>query len=411
MSNVFKKFIKKRKRARMQAKNEKAVRASGRNDEDYQQQLSRHRHAVIRKSVVTVAAVIAAAAALLIFIEKRSYRSYKTIQTHEQEDVVSNQYEVMAGKILRYSPDGASLVNGEMSAYWSSLYEMQNPIADTNGDWAVIADVDGTSLKIFDKEGETGSVTTSYGIVKARISANGLVAAILDGGDATWINYYDSDGSLIAENQTHVEDPGYPMDVSVSDNGEIMMVTYQFVDGSDTTSYVAFYNFGDVGQNEPDRIVSGYTYEGVVIPEIEYLDGDCSLALREDGFTLYKGRQIPKEVVTEKVDKEIVSTFCDENTIGMVFKNGEKDKKYTMKVYSSDGNLQFEKNFNIPYTTIKMSGSSILLYNDSQICVMNSRGAIKYTGTVDGSINNFIKIGWNRYLLVMDSGVRVIKLS
>lgn len=411
MSNVFKKFIKKRKRARMQAKNEKAIRASGRNDEDYQQQLSRHRHAVIRKSVVTVAAVIAAAAALLIFIEKRSYRSYKTIQTHEQEDVVSNQYEVMAGKILRYSPDGASLVNGEMSAYWSSLYEMQNPIADTNGDWAVIADVDGTSLKIFDKEGETGSVTTSYGIVKARISANGLVAAILDGGDATWINYYDSDGSLIAENQTHVEDPGYPMDVSVSDNGEIMMVTYQFVDGSDTTSYVAFYNFGDVGQNEPDRIVSGYTYEGVVIPEIEYLDGDCSLALREDGFTLYKGRQIPKEVVTEKVDKEIVSTFCDENTIGMMFKNGEKDKKYTMKVYSSDGNLRFEKNFNIPYTTIKMSGSSILLYNDSQICVMNSRGAIKYTGTVDGSINNFIKIGWNRYLLVMDSGVRVIKLS
>ena len=116
MSNVFKKFIKKRKRARMQAKNEKAVRASGRNDEDYQQQLSRHRHAVIRKSVVTVAAVIAAAAALLIFIEKRSYRSYKTIQTHEQEDVVSNQYEVMAGKILRYSPDGASLVNGEISA-------------------------------------------------------------------------------------------------------------------------------------------------------------------------------------------------------------------------------------------------------------------------------------------------------
>lgn len=80
MSNVFKKFIKKRKRARMQAKNEKAVRASGRNDEDYQQQLSRHRHAVIRKSVVTVAAVIAAAAALLIFIEKEviaAIRPYK----------------------------------------------------------------------------------------------------------------------------------------------------------------------------------------------------------------------------------------------------------------------------------------------------------------------------------------------
>ena len=183
------------------------------------------RHAVIRKTVITASVVIAAAAALLIFIEKRSYRSYKTIQIHEQEDVVSNQYEMMSGKILRYSPEGASLVNNEMSAYWSSLYEMQNPVADINDNWAVIANVDGTALRIFNKEGEAGSVTTSYSIVKARISANGLVAAILDGGDSTWINYYASDGSLIAENQTHVEDPGYPMDIAVSDDGEIMMVT------------------------------------------------------------------------------------------------------------------------------------------------------------------------------------------
>ena len=58
------------------------------------------------------------------------------------------------------------------------------------------------------------------------------------------------------------------MDVAVSDNG-VMMVTFQYVDGSKTTSYVAFYNYGDVGQNEDDRIVSGYTYENVVIPQVE----------------------------------------------------------------------------------------------------------------------------------------------
>ena len=380
-------------------------------EEGYRRQLSMHKIAAMKKTVLTVAVVAAAAVGLVLFIEKRSYRTYDIIQTSEQEDIVSTKYEVMSGKILRYSPDGAALVNSEMDAYWSSLYEMQNPVADIRGDWAVIADVDGTSMKIFDKDGEVGSVTTSYSIVKARISSNGLVAAILDGGDSTWINYYDSDGSLIAENQTHVEDPGYPMDVAVSDNGEIMMVTYQFIDGSDTTSYVAFYNFGDVGQNEDDRIVSGYTYEGVVIPEIRYFDAERSVALREDGFTVYKGRQIPKESVTEKVDKEIVSTFCDDDTIGMVFKNGNKDKQYTMKVYSINGSLRFTKDFNIPYTTIKISGGNILLYNDSQICVMNSRGVEKYSGTVDGSIKNFIKIGWNLYLLVLDSGVNVIKFS
>lgn len=392
------------------AQNGKLSRDVG-SEEEYRRQLSMHKIAAMKKTAFTVVVVAAVAVGVVFFIEKRSYRTYDIIQTSEQEDIVSTKYEVMSGKILRYSPDGAALVNSEMDAYWSTLYEMQNPVADIRGDWAVIADVDGTSMEIFDKNGEVGSVTTSYSIVKARISSNGLVAAILDGGDSTWINYYDSDGSLIAENQTHVEDPGYPMDVAVSDNGEIMMVTYQFIDGSDTTSYVAFYNFGDVGQNEDDRIVSGYTYEGVVIPEIRYFDTEQSVALREDGFTVYKGRQIPKESATEKVDKEIVSTFCDDDTIGMVFKNGNKDKQYTMKVYSVNGNLRFTKDFNIPYTTIKISGGNILLYNDSQICVMNSRGVEKYSGTVDGSINNFIKIGWNRYLLVLDSGVNVIKFS
>ena len=82
---------------------------------------------------------------------------------------------------------------------------------------------------------------------------------------------------------------------------------YQFVEGSDTTSYVAFYNFGEVGQNDDDRIVSGFTYEGVVVPQIQCLSSHQAVAVRDDGFTLYKGRQIPKESQTIKVDKEIVS--------------------------------------------------------------------------------------------------------
>ena len=97
--------------------------------------------------------------------------------------------------------------------------------------------------------------------------------------------------------------------------------------------------------------------------------------------------------------------------IGLVFKNDSKDKQYTMEVYTTDGKLKFKEDFNIPYTTIKMSGGNILMYNSSQMCVMNSRGVQKYMGSVDGTIKDFFKIGWNRYLLVLDSGVDVIKLS
>lgn len=415
MANIIKNLQKKHKKKKILAQKAKLAKAqtTGRSSsiDDYEARLARHKRKTIRKTLVILGVIVFVVALLLLYFEKRSYRNYKILQTSEQEDVVSTQYAEMDGKVLRYSPEGASLINEKMDTIWSETYEMQNPIADVCGQSAVIADRDGTLIEIYDINGHTGSISTSYAIVKVRVTASGLVAAILDAGDDTWINYYASDGSLIAENQTKVDDPGYPLDVAVSKDGVIMMVTYQFVDGSDTTSYVAFYNFGDVGQNEDDRIVSGYTYEGVVIPQIQYLDNSRSVALRDDGFTLYKGKQIPKENKTVKVEKEIVSTFYDEDIIGLVFKNGDKDELYTMQVYSTNGNLKFEKSFNIPYTTIKMSGGNILMYNSSQICIMNSRGVEKYSGTVDGTIKNLFKIGWNRYLLVLDSGVSVIKLS
>lgn len=367
-----------------------------------------------RKAVLKPVAVILAAAIVVLagflFMEKRSYRSYKIQVSSEQEDTVSTQYINLSGKILRYSSDEVSLVNNKLETVWSQTYDMQNPVADVCGDCAVIADKDGTSMVFLDKNGITGTVSTSYSIVKAKVSKNGMAAAILDGGDHTWINFYNLDGSLIAENQTNIQDPGYPMDVAVADNGVVMMVAYQFVDSSETTSYVAFYNFGEVGQNEDDRIVSGYTYDGVVVPQIQYL-GSNAVALRDDGFTLYSGRQIPKELKTIQVEKEIVSTFCDENNIGLVFKNDSKDKQYTMEVYSSDGKLKFSKDFNIPYSTIRMSDDYIIMYNSSQLCVLNQNGTEKYFGSVDGTVKDFFKLGWNKYLLVLDTGVNVIKLS
>ena len=415
MANTLKKMMKQHKKKKLAAERARLARLQGKpvdnHQDDYAARLSRHKRKVLKKTVFTVAVIVAAVTGITFYVEKRSYHNYKVVQSSEQEDVVSTSYLEMDGDILRYSPDGVSLVSDSMSTIWSENYQMQNPVADVNGTHAVIADKDGTALEIYDKSGKTGSITTSYSIVKAKVSKSGVVAAILDGGDDTWIDFYSTDGSLIAENQTKVDDPGYPMDVALSDDGVIMMVTYQFVEGSDTTSYVAFYNFGDVGQNEDDRIVSGYKYEGVVIPQIQYLSNNRSVALKDNGFTIYQGSQIPKEVKTVETDKEIVSTFYDDDMIGMVFKNDSKDKQYMMEVYTTEGKLKFKQDFNIPYTTIRLSGGNILMYNSSQMCVMNSRGVQKYMGSVDGTIKDFFKIGWNRYMLVLDSGVDVIKLS
>ncbi len=414
MANTFKSIRKKLRRKRLLAEKHRLEKAQSgtRSNEAVRRKFKvalRKRKAVLRP-VAAVLAVFLVVLLGFLFLEKRSYHSYKVQVASEQEDTVSTQYVNLAGKILRYSSDEVSLVNTKLDTIWSQVYDMQNPVADVCGERAVIADKDGTSMVFLDKNGITGTVSTSYSIIKAKVSKNGMAAAILDGGDHTWINFYNLDGSLIAENQTNIQDPGYPMDVALAENGVVMMVAYQFVDSSETTSYVAFYNFGEVGQNEDDRIVSGYTYNGVVVPQIQYL-GNTPAALRDDGFTLYSGKQIPKELKTVQVDKEIVSTFYDDDNIGLVFKNDSKDKQYTMQVYGTNGKLRFSRDFNIPYTTIRMSGGYIIMYNSSQICVLNQNGTEKYFGNIDGTVKDFFKLGWNKYLLVLDTGVNVIKFS
>ena len=117
--------------------------------------MSRHKRSVVKKTVITVVAIAAAVTAVGFYIEKRSYHTYKVVQTSEQEDIVSTNYVEMDGNILRYSPDGVSLVSDKMSTLWSETYQMQNPVADVNGTRAVIADKDGTTLEIYDKSGKT----------------------------------------------------------------------------------------------------------------------------------------------------------------------------------------------------------------------------------------------------------------
>ena len=44
------------------------------------------------------------------------------------------------------------------------------------------------------------------------------------------VNYYSSDGSLIVENQTRMENNGYPLDLAVSPDGAVIAVSYLIVD-------------------------------------------------------------------------------------------------------------------------------------------------------------------------------------
>ena len=415
MSNVIrnlKRKMRKRRALKNHIKLEKNLRAATNDDTSYDARLARHRRKVMIRTGITAGVIVMACIGTALFVKYRSYDTYKVISTSDNEDTVSAQYLELDGSLFKYSGDGVAVQDYEGNISWSATYEMQNPIADECDGTIAVADQGGTNICIFNKDGEIGQIETTLNIVKIKVAKQGVVAAILDGGEDTWINFYASDGSLIAENQTRVDDPGYPLEIAVSEDGVLIMVAYQFVSGEETTSYVAFYNFATAGQNQIDNIVSGYQYQGVVIPQVEYLDSSTAVAFRDDGFSVFKGKQIPKESANVQVEEEIISTFYDKDNIGLVFKNDGKDKMYTMKVYDTSGHIKFEKSFNIAYTKIRMSDGHIVMNNDSQVCVITTNGVEKFNGNIDeGAINDFFRLGMNKYMLVMDNGLSTIKFK
>lgn len=348
----------------------------------------------------------------VLVVQRRTYHNYSVISSSKNENVQAYGFEQFQDGILKYGTDSVSLLNQKEETIWSEDIQMSNPIVDVCENMAVIADKDGTSMYILSKEKVVGTVQTSSPILKARVARTGVVAAILQDNDKTWVNFYNKDGSLIAENQTRIDSPGYPVDIAVSPNGKLIMVSYLYVQDAQTTSYVAFYNFGDKGQSEIDNIVSGYTYENVIVPQTLYLKDGSALAFRDNGFSVYQGTDIPKEKKNVEMTSEIVSTFYNDNYAGLVFKDKKNNKKYVMRVYSLNGKMKFERKFSIEYTQIKISNEMIIMNNDTQVCMIDLNGNKKFDGNFgEGTIQGIFRTESNRYIVISESGIKTIKLK
>lgn len=365
----------------------------------------------IRIGAIAAAVALVTAAGILT-ARNWQYGSYRVVFSSDQEDTQSTQYVGFGDHVLKYSGDEVALIDTEVETIWSDPQEMENPVADICGDSCVVYDKNGRTMAVYNSEGRQGLIETSLPIMKARTASQGVVAAILEDGETTWINFYDRDGSEIATGKTSVDSPGYPVDLDVSDNGLLIGVAYLTVSDSQLSSYVSFYNFGNTGQNQMDNMVSGYTYDDVVTPRIYYMNDSRAAALRDDGFVLYEGRQIPEETKTVEAEGEIVSTFFDERHLGLVYHTAEGEDPYRMVVYDSAGNEEFSRSFDFSYDNIQISQDQIILYNSNEFSIYTMYGVCRYQGSLkEGNIQNIFRVAGNRYMVIMENGIQTIKLG
>lgn len=379
---------------------------------EYRERMKRLKTKAFIKTTAIVVLAVSAVLFIKYEIDHWTYDGYEIITDEIQDTVMSAKYTDFGENILKYGGDEIALLNRQEEILWTYSATQNAPVVEVCENACLVYDKKGTTFSVFNMDGQLGQIHTTLPILKAKVAKQGVVAAILEDGDTTWVNVYDTDGEIIVTSKTRMESPGYPIDISLSSDGLLMGVSYVKVENNKISTYVTFYNFGHTGQNQVDNVVSTYSYGDTLIPDIEYLDEKYAVAFSENGFYIYKGQQIPDEQNKVTVDSEIISVFHDASNIGMILRSKKSEAPYVLELY----NLKGKKKWSVPleslFDTVKISQDEILLYNSTNFAVYSMKGICRFEGAIEeGAVDGLFKIARNRYLAVLDSGIETFKLT
>lgn len=376
----------------------------------YNKNLFRHRMKYVGIAVLVLALLAVCLWGVRLSRQNRVYNTYEVLNSFERSDTMTTQYTEFLRYVVKYGKDGISCVDSNNRLVWNQTYNMQNPIVDVCEGSIAVAEENGTDAMIFDETGLQGSVQTRLPIQQISVSEQGVLAVLLEDGDVMRLNLYNKKGEELVNSKFELQDAGYPLRMSLSADATKLAVTFLQVQDGSINSCLAFYNFDSVGENHEDHLVAAKTVPGMVIPNVEYLDSTHCFAVGTGQIFLYAGKQIPEQIAEVTVEREIQSVFHSDQYIGLVLKGSEET--YALQVYDTQGKMKFETEFSLEYSSLKFSGSNILIYNEFECIMLNEAGKIFYTGTFEESVSNLYTLsGNNRYIVMHASRTDQIRLK
>lgn len=345
----------------------------------------------------------------------RQYKGYKILSSNDTRLETNASYTQFCDNLLKYTPDGVSYINSNGDTVWSAGINMKMPMAVTCGNYVAIADIGGNNVCIFNEKGSVSSLTMPYTICDVDVAKQGAFAVVLESDKTNYINLYDKNGKMIYEMKTTIDKSGYPLDISISNDGKKLFTSYINIGGTSITNSLAAYNFDDVGQNSnADRMVGGYTFDEQVIPKVEFIDNNTVVAFGTKSICIYSMKEKPSLKAEIVFDEEINSIFYNEGYVGVIqtISDPESEHMYIVKVYNTKGKLEFDTYIDFAYENIFAAKKEIIIYGGSDCMIYRKNGRCKYNGKLSGDIQSIVPNG-NRleYVVVYSNSTDIIKLK
>ena len=378
----------------------------------YREKIFRHKLSNVYRFLLVLVAVIALVALAMVQYRKHIYTDYDVVASVPRENASGTVDRRLGQAILTYSKDGAHCTDTKGNVTWNQTYEIQDIKLAISGNTVAIGSYNGRSIYVQNAEKQLTEITTTMPIRNLTVSESGYVTAVLDSTDVALLNTYNVNGEMIYQGQAHMTESGYPAAVSLSPNGELLCVAYWYVDAGILKTNIAFYNFGPVGENVNDYMVSVYSYTDTLIPQVQFMNNSTAFAVGDNRLTIYSGSHTPVETAGFLIDEEIISVFYSDKYIGLVFRAEDSDKLYRMDVFDTAAEKVGSFDINIEYTDIFFDQDTFVAYNETECMIMTMDKIAKFAGEFSETVRLMLPTnGAYKYLLVTDDSIETIQLK
>lgn len=371
-----------------------------------------------RRLIWITAGLLTVLVAWNIYHGRKSYRAYAVLN---QQDVSQGSlvgYEPFKRGFLKYSKDGVSYIGEKNETYWSSSFEMKDPVIDVNGTYAVIADRTGNTLQIFDeKHGKIGECRTERSLDSASISAGGIVATLEEDSVASYIQFYNPDGTVLDITvKALLEGDGFFTALDLSDDGSQVLVGVAYLEGGVLHGKVAAYDFSEKESSGKGPMRGGVEpFAGKnLISEVRYLQNGTAFAASTRGLFFFRvGEQKVEGYSSVEAEEEIRSLCFDRSYVGIVLNDTvSKNGPYRIELYNSSGERVMHANFGEHYSASFVDKGTVFLLGSDTLTIFLKNGTKQFSGNVDFSLVRAVRRpGENRYLWLGASHIKEVKLK
>lgn len=347
--------------------------------DEFQKRLHQHRLAVLKRIAAVSIVILLFAGGTVLYMSLHQYTDYDVRLSTQRADAKDTRFKEFQGNILKYNNDGAFYIDYKNEMIWNQTYEMSNPTVDICGNYLVIYDKKGNDIYILNKSGMLHHIETNQPITQVSVAGQGTIAVLQDNQSKGLLSLYDKEGNLLVSGAIHNEKGGYPVAIALSEDGIKLGVSMLDIKDGNVKSALAFYNFGSVGENAIDHIVSLVTYDDMFITELDFVSKDRMLAITDKGIVLFEGSQTPKEIARIEFAEQVKSVFYNHEYIGTISDSLENVSDNIIRVYDMNGRQTMEEISQLEYSNVELlSSNEVCIFNRTICDIYTIHGVFKF---------------------------------